>query len=220
MTLDIRGKFTTNAEIRLRVGAAVILLASGVFFSYLLTAPVPPGVPSDGERGAWYFVCAFFSFLLAPFLPSCSERAYLDFAERSVITVKNYAWHKTIKNRRPLTDFSHIVVRHLCHPAYGEGPDTFTGSVGLKPLDGSPVLWVKDFDTSEDEVPPAAEEFARRLQKLTGVPLSGLWIGDPGFADRLHQGGYPQGQVRPTSELHSTPFGMNQASSGSRLHGR
>ena len=184
MTLDIRGRPTTKTEIRLRVGAAVTLLALGVFLLYLLKMGIPSEVPSDGSREAWYFVIALSSIILAPFLPSCSEHSFLDFAERRIIAVKNYAWHETIRNCRPLTVFSHIVVRHLCHPD-GEGGETFTGSVGLKPLDRGPILWVKDFDTTQDAIPPAAEEFARRLQVSTGLPLAGLWIGDPGFADRL-----------------------------------
>jgi hypothetical protein len=186
MTLNIRGRLTTKTEIRLRVGAAVTLLALGVFSVYMLMAASPSSVPSDGSREAWLFVLACFSFLLAPFLPSCGEHTYLDFAERKIITVKNYGWHETVRKCRPLTDFSHIVVRHLCHPGV-EGPDTFTGSVGLKPLDGGPILWVKDFDTNRDQVAPAAEEFASKLHKLTGLPLPVLWIGDPGVADRLRQ---------------------------------
>jgi hypothetical protein len=204
MTFDIRGRPITKSEISLRVGAAVTLVALGVFSVYMLMAASPSSVPSDGSREAWLFVLAFFSFLLAPFLPSCSQHTYLDFGERKIITAKNYAWRKTITNSRPLTDFRHIVVRHLCHPAYGEGPDTFTGSVGLKPLDGGAILWVKDFDTNEDKVPPAAEAFARNLQKLTGLPLSGLWVGESGFANRLPQ---------------ATPSGKDQASSGSRVRG-
>jgi hypothetical protein len=195
--LDIRGRRVTKTEIRLRVGAAVTLLALGVFSLYLLKTGSSLGVPGDGSREAWYFTIAFFSLLLAPFLPSCSEHTYLDFAERRILTVKNYAWHETIKNCRPLTDFSHIVVRHLCHPD-GEGGETFTGSIGLKPLDQGPILWIKDFDTTQDAVPPAAEEFASRLKELTGLPLAGLWIGDHGFADRLHPGANSQSQDGPT----------------------
>jgi hypothetical protein len=195
-TLDLHGRLVTKTEIRLRVGAAVILLALGVFALYLLKTGSSLGVPSDGSREAWYFTIAFFSFLLAPFLPSCSEHTYLDFAERKVITVQSYAWHNTMRNCRPLTDFSHIVVRHLCHP--DEGGETFTGSIGLKPLGRGPILWVKDFDTTQDAVPPAAEEFARRLKELTGLPLAGLWIGNPGFAERLHPGANSQSQDGPT----------------------
>jgi len=200
MTLSIQGAPTTKTEIRLRVGAAVTLLALGVFSLYLLKTGSSLGVPGDGSREAWYFTIAFFSLLLAPFLPSCSEHTYLDFAGRQIITVKNYAWRKTITNCRPLSDFSHIVVRHLCHP--DEGRDTYTGSVGLKPVDGGSILWVKDFDTNEDKVPPAAEEFASALQKLTGLSWSGLWVGESGFANRLPQ---------------ATPSGKDQASSGSRV---
>jgi len=196
-TLCIQGGPTTKTEIRLRVGAAVTLLALGVFSLYLLEAGSSLGVPSDFSREAWYLTIAFFSLPLAPFLPSCSEYTFLDSAERKVISVKNYAWYKTFRNCRPLTDFSHIVVRHLCHPD-GEGGETFTGSVGLKPLDRGPILWVKDFDTTQDAVPPAAEEFARRLKELTGLPLAGLWVGDPRFADRLHSGANSRSQDGPT----------------------
>ena len=170
MTLAIRGRPVTKSEIRLRVGAAVTLLAVGAFVSYLLGAASPSGVSSDCSLVAWLFVLAFFSFLLAPFLPSCSEHTYLDFGERKIITAKNYAWRKTITNCRPLTDFSHIVVRHLCHP--DEGGYTYTGSVGLKPVDGRAVLWVKSFPTTQDEVPRSTHEFARKLQEMTGLPVA------------------------------------------------
>lgn len=201
-TLDIQGGRTTKTEIGLRLGGAVTLLALGFFSLYQLKTGNSERVPGDASREAWYFTIAFFSLLLAPYLPSCSEYTYLDFATRQIITVKYYAWRKTITNCRPLTDFSHIVVRHLCHP--GEGGDTYTGSIGLKPLDGGSIRWVKDFDTNEDKVPPAAEEFASALQKLTGLPLSGLWVGESGFANRL---------------LQATLAGKDQASSGSRVRG-
>jgi hypothetical protein len=185
MTLDIGGRPITKTEINLRVGGAVSLLAVGAFISYLLAASFASGVSGDGSREAWYFVYACSSFLVAEVLLTCGERTYLDFGERQIITVKTYAWRKTITNCRPLTDFGHIMVRHLCHP--DEGGYTYTGSVGLKPVDGGSILWVKDFDTNEDKVPPAAEEFASQLQKLTGLPLSGLWVEESGFANRLPQ---------------------------------
>jgi hypothetical protein len=171
MTLSIQGAPTTKTEIRLRVGAAVTFLALGVFFLYLLKTGSSLGVPGDGSREAWYVTIAFFSLLLAPFLPSCCEHTYLDFVGRQIITVKNYAWRKTITNCRPLTDFGHIMVRHLCHPGEGGG-DTYTGSVGLKPVDGRAVLWVKSFPTTQDEVPRATHELARKLQEMTGLPVA------------------------------------------------
>ena len=64
----------------------------------------------------------------------------------------------------------HIMVRHLCHP--DEGGYTYTGSVGLKPVDGRAVLWVKSFPTTQDEVPWATHEFARKLQEMTGLPVA------------------------------------------------
>ena len=59
---------------------------------------------------------------------------------------------------------------HLCHPG-GEGPDTYTGCVGLKPVEGKAVLWVKNFPTTLDEVPRAAYEFAKKFQEMTGLPV-------------------------------------------------
>jgi hypothetical protein len=106
--------------------------------------------------------------IIAVWLP-LNAHTYLDFASRQIITLKHYAWFVTWRNHRPLTDFSRIVVRHVCHSG-GEGADTYTGSVGLKPLDGAPVLWIKTFPTTEDEVPREAYEFASQLQKRTGLP--------------------------------------------------
>ena len=77
-----------------------------------------------------------FSFIFVASLAFSKQTyIYLDFTERQIVTVEHYAWFETSKRCRPLTDFSNIVVRHLCHPG-GEGPDTYTGSVGLKPVDG------------------------------------------------------------------------------------
>ena len=98
-----------------------------------------------------------------------SGTIYLHFTDRQIVTVNHFAWWETSKRRRPLTDFSNIVVRHLCHPG-GEAPDTYTGSVGLKPVDGRAVLWVKSFPTTQDEVLRTTHEFARKLKEMTGLP--------------------------------------------------
>ena len=115
-------------------------------------------------------------FIIATVLPY-HVHTYLDLTDRQIVTVQHYCGFETSKRCRPLTDFSHIVVRHLCHPG-GEGqdgvewPDTYTGSVGLKPVDGRAVLWVKSFPTTQDEVPRTTHEFARKLQKMTGLPVA------------------------------------------------
>lgn len=108
------------------------------------------------------------AFIIVAILP-CNRHTYLHFSNRHIVTIKHYCGFETSKRCRPLTDFGTIVVRHLCHPG-GEEPDTYTGSVGLKPVDGRAVLWVKSFPTTEDEVPRTAYEFARKLQEMTGLP--------------------------------------------------
>ena len=94
---------------------------------------------------------------------------YLDYTDGQIATVDRFAWFETSKRRRPLTDFSNIVVRDLCHPG-GEGDDTYTGSVGLKPVDGRAVLWVKRFPTTQDEVPRTTQQFARKWKEMRGLP--------------------------------------------------
>lgn len=89
------------------------------------------------------------------------------------MTLKYYAWIQTLKKEETLSDFSRIVVRHVCHPG-GEGEDTYTGSVGLKPAaEGRAIIWVKDFPGDQDGFSHEAYEFADNLQRLTGLPWSG-----------------------------------------------
>jgi hypothetical protein len=120
-----------------------------------------------------YRILPLIAFIIAAILPY-NRHTYLHFSNRHiVVTIKHYFGFETSKRCRPLTDFSHIVVRHLCHPG-GEGDnytDTYTGSVGLKPEDGSAALWVKSFPTTQDEVPRTTHEFARKLQEMTGLPV-------------------------------------------------
>ncbi len=100
-----------------------------------------------------------------------SMHTYLDLTNRQIVTVRFTAFHEKSKLCRPLKEFRSVVVRHLCHPG-GEGPDTFTGSVGFKPLEGKTVLWLVSFPTNEDEVPRDAYVFAKHLQELTGLPVT------------------------------------------------
>ena len=112
---------------------------------------------------------------LVCFVTGCAlprnKRRMIDLAGRQVIVVSSYAWIEVNKRTRPLSDFSHIVVRHLCH-SDGEGAGSYTGGVGFKPVDGKAVLWVKNFPTTEEEVPRAAYAFAKQLQEMTGLPVT------------------------------------------------
>ena len=168
-TLDIEGTINTNTRVAWKLGWAVAFLGLGIFLWLQIDTPL--GVTSsEGEIGCG--VIALLSFIIAASLPFAEHtHTYLDFTDRQIVTVKHHAWFETSKRCRPLTNFSNIVVRHLCHPG-GEGPYTYTGSVGLKPVDGRAVLWVKSFPTTQDEVPRTTHEFARELQEMTGLPVA------------------------------------------------
>src|SRR5688572_22676488 len=82
-----------------------------------------------------------------------------------------YFLFQNLQQETPLNAFSRIVVHHVCHPG-GEGEDTFTGSVGFKPIEPGPILWVKEFPATKDEVPVEPDEFAYKLSGSTGLPYS------------------------------------------------
>ena len=63
------------------------------------------------------------------------------------------------------------MVHHVCHP--GEGEDTFTGSVGFKPIEPGSIFWVKEFPATKDEMPFQPDIFAKELAILTGLPYFG-----------------------------------------------
>ena len=159
-TLDIAGTTNSYGKVAVRLFGAVACVGLG---TYLL---LHVETSSSTETS---YILALILFIIAGCLPY-NLHAYVDFRDRQVLRLKHYCGFELSKRCRPLTDFRNIVVRHLCHPG-GEGEDTYyTGSVGLKPVDGRAVLWVKSFPTTEDEVPRTAYEFARKLQEMTGLP--------------------------------------------------
>lgn len=106
------------------------------------------------------------SFIFGIWLPA-DRHEYLDIENRKIVKEKWYFWHR--RNETPLSEFKKIVVRHVCHPG-GEGDDTFTGSVGLKPAKGGAVFWVKEFPATSDEMPVEADQFAKELSQVLGLP--------------------------------------------------
>ena len=166
-TLDIKGTINTYTKVLWKVGWAVALVGLGIIL--WLQKEISWSAIENDLMYPVLAVCSFIIAALVLFLEN--EHTYMDFTHRQIVTVKHRAWCETSKRCRPLTDFSNIVVRHLCHPG-GEGPDTYTGSVGLKPVDGRAVLWVKSFPTTQDEVPRTTHEFARKLQEMTGLPVA------------------------------------------------
>ena len=163
-TLDIEGEKKSPGQIHSKVVCALAVGGVGI----LLMLYARASCNENNEVAAWSAALGFLFFVSASFLPAY-KHIYLDFAARQIVTEAHYAWFCKSKQFRPLTDFSKIVVRHLCIPG-GEGPDTYTGSVGLKPVDGKAVLWVKNFPATEDEFPQETQEFARKLKVLTGLP--------------------------------------------------
>jgi hypothetical protein len=150
---------------------------------------------SENEVGSR--VMAVILFVVAAMLPfhNCT---YLDFTDRQVITVKACGWFEMFRLTRPLTHFSHIVIRHLCHA--DEGGETYSGGVGLKPRDGTSVLWVKSFPAAEYYVPMAAYEFAEDLGMRTGLQCA--HVSDPASHE-----GCSKDSVRPKNDLHCLKCG-------------
>ena len=168
-TLDIEGTSNSYRKVAWRLGWAVACVGLGVFL-WFLQREISWSAMSEHDFAMYIFLPAT-AFIIAAMILPYNEHTYLHFANRHIVTVKHYCGFETSKRCRPLTDFSHIVVRHLCHPG-GEGEDTYTGSVGLKPVDGRAVLWVKSFPTTQDEVPRTTHEFARKLQEMTGLRVA------------------------------------------------
>jgi len=175
-THDIYGSRNTYTKVGWKVGGAIAFVVLGIFLWLQKESSwnaIPGDLLSASQSDLLYSVFAGCSLIMAAgFLFATSEHAYLDFTDRQIVTINYNAWFETSKRCRPLTDFSNIVVRHLCD-SRGDGPDTFSGSVGFKPADGGPVLWLENFPANEDEVPRAANEFAKRLQAMTGLPCAG-----------------------------------------------
>jgi len=173
-TLDIQGTVNSYRVVAfVKLGLAVLLGGLAIILWFAKGGNFEFSAKDFEEFPSFPFVASVaFSFIFAASLAFSKQTyVYLDFTDRQTATVEHYAWVETSKRRRSLTDFSRIVVRHLCHPS-GEGPDTYSGSVGLKPVDGKAVLWVKNFPATEDEVPRTTYEFARKLQEMAGLPVA------------------------------------------------
>lgn len=120
-----------------------------------------------GDYPGLWGTLAVAAVLVALMLPSGSYE-YIDFVKRMIVT-ERYFWFSRSREETPLSNFARIVVRHLCHSG-GEGEDTFNASIGLKPARKGPVRWVKEFPATHDEMPAAADKFARELSATTGLP--------------------------------------------------
>ena len=164
-TLDIQGPQFNYAEATTKIALSAVCIGLGIF---LWHAPWTKDSDIETKSTAWFI--ATIAFIIAVILPY-KAHTFLDFVKGQIVTLKHYGWFRISNRRRPLADFGSIAVRHVCHPG-DEGPDTFTGSVGLKPTDGGAVFWLKEFPTTQDEMPREAYEFAIALQKRLPFPMT------------------------------------------------
>ena len=183
-TLEIQGTRFNYAEATGKSALAAACIGLGIFLwplrenSFWPQWDSPFWVTWDSPEAkvtAW--LITGITLIIAAILPY-KAHTFLDLGNSQLVTLKFYGWFRVSRRCRPFTDFGCIAVRHVCHPG-GEGPDTFTGSVGLKPTDGGPVFWLKDFPTTQDEMPREAYEYARHLKELLTLPMTVLGLETP-----------------------------------------
>jgi hypothetical protein len=180
-TLDIHGTQFNHAAATCKMALSAACIGLGIFLWPLREHTFWPEWDSpfwvnwdspEAKSTAW--LIAVLPLMIAAILPY-KAHTFLDFVEGRIVILKYYGWFRIFNGRRPLTDFGCIAVRHVCHPG-GEGPDTFTGSVGLKPTDEGAVFWLKEFPTTQDEIPREAYEFAITLQTRLRLPMTVLGL--------------------------------------------
>ena len=168
-TLDIQGTQFNYAEAARKMALSAACIGLGIFL-WPLREGTFWGMDSPDAK-SWFF--ASIPWFIAAILP-CKAHTFLDFVNGQIVTLKYYGWFRISNRRRPLTDFGSITVRHVCHP--GEGSDTFTGSVGLKQTVERTVFWLKEFPTTQDEMPREAYDFAITLGTKLRLPLTVLGL--------------------------------------------
>jgi hypothetical protein len=216
-TLEIRGARFNYAEATCKIALSAACIGLGIYLWPLREHSFWPQWDSplwvkwnspEAKSTAWLLTAI--TLIIAAILPY-KAHVFLDLGNSQLVTLKYYGWFRISNRRRPLTDFACIVVRHVCHPG-GEGPDTFTGSVGLKPVEGRGVFWLKEFPTTQEEMPREAYEFALRLQENLPLPMTilGLEFLDLAKAKRVRSDGRDSSNTHsPMNPSFSTPFGMN-----------
>jgi len=172
-TLEIRGTRFNYAQATGKIALAAACIGLGIYLWPLREHSFWPQWDSPDAKPLFWLL-AVIPWIIAAILPYKAQ-TFLDLGNSQLVTLKYYGWFRISSRRRPFTDFGCIAVRHVCHPG-GEGPDTFTGSVGLKPTDGGAVFWLKEFSTTQDEMPREAYEYARRLKALLPLPMTVLGL--------------------------------------------
>jgi hypothetical protein len=199
--LDIHGTPFDYAAATCQMALSAACIGLGIFL-WPLREPTFWGDLDSADAKFVPWLITGIALIIAAILPH-KAHTFLDFVNGQIVTLKYYGWFRISNRRRPLTDFGCIVVRHLCHPG-GEGPDTFTGSVGLKPTDGGAVFWLQEFPTTQDEMPREAHEYARRMQETLRLPMTVLGLE---FLD-LEQTQFVQSKTSPETDQASRNVGM------------
>jgi len=210
-TLDIHGTQFDYAAATGRIALSAACIGLGIFLWPWMEHAFGPewGSPfwvkwdyTEAKFFAW--LIAVLPLIIAAILPY-KAHTFLDFGDAQLAILKYYGWFRISNRRRPLTDFGCISVRHVCHPG-GEGPDTFTGSVGLKPTDGGTVFWLKEFPATQDEMPLEAYEYAITLQPKLRLPMTVLGLE---FLD-LDKTKFLQSKTSPETDNVSRTVGMRR----------
>jgi hypothetical protein len=210
-TLDIRGTHFDYAEATGKIALTAACIGLGIYLWPLREHSFWPQWDSpfwvkwnspEAKSTAWLVTAIV--LIIAAILPY-KAHTFLDFGNSQLVTSKYYGWFRISSRRRPPADFGCIAVRHVCHPG-GEGPDTFTGSVGLKKKDGGAVFWLKEFPTTQDELPREAYEYARRLKELLPLPMTVLGLE---FLD-LEKSKFNPPETSPEADQASRTVGMSR----------
>lgn len=167
MNLYIHGTPFDHGRTTCRIGLSAVCAGLGLFLWPMREGTFWDLNTPDAQIGTW--LIAMLPWLFAAILPY-KKLAFLNLTGGSIVTEHYYAWIAMSTNTRPLSDFCAIALRHVCHKD-SEGPDTFTGSVGLKPNDDQQVLWLKEFKTTSDDIPREALEYAHTLNMALHLPI-------------------------------------------------
>lgn len=140
------------------VTAAIVVLCSRAFD--------PSDLQQEADRIAFWILAGV--LLVAAACSPVHSAKRLD-RGRLEVTDTLYYGHLVLRRRRwPLTSFAYVVLRHTAHEV--EGSTVYTADIGLKPADGSRVLWVRSFPATEAGIPAKAHVLAGRLRDWTGLP--------------------------------------------------
>jgi hypothetical protein len=149
-----------------RLGSSTLALVFAIIL-FLCSKAFDPSDPQQNEHRIAFWILAGVLLVAAPFSPLHSAKQ-VDVGRREVTETLFYGRLPLRRRRWPLMSFAYVVLRHTAHE--GEGSTVYTADIGLKPADGSRVLWVRSFPATEAGIPAKAHALAGRLRDWTGLP--------------------------------------------------